>query len=73
MHHARYTPEVVGQITGTPQADFLKVCELIAETATPDRTMSGQGWRAVGRFRPTAQRWKYVMRQLDLQRDVVPG
>ncbi len=46
-HYARYTPEVVSQVTGTPQADFLKVCELIAETAAPDRTMTicyALGW-----------------------------
>ena len=47
QHYARYTPEVVSQVTGTPQADFLKVCELIAETAAPDRTMTicyALGW-----------------------------
>ncbi len=42
-HYARYTPEVVSQVTGTPQADFLKVCELIADTAAPDRTMTMAG------------------------------
>jgi formate dehydrogenase major subunit len=25
-HYARYTPEVVSQVTGTPQTDFLKIC-----------------------------------------------
>ncbi len=46
-HYARYTPEVVNQITGTPQADFLKICEMIAETAVPDRVMTicyALGW-----------------------------
>jgi len=46
-HYARYTPEVVNQVTGTPQADFLKVCEYIADTAAPNRTMTicyALGW-----------------------------
>lgn len=46
-HYARYTPEVVEAICGTPRADFLKVCELIGGTASPDRTMTilyALGW-----------------------------
>ena len=46
-HYARYTPEVVNQVTGTPKADFLKICEMIAETAAPNRTMTicyALGW-----------------------------
>lgn len=46
-HYARYTPEVVSQVTGTPRADFLKVCELIADTSAPDRVMTicyALGW-----------------------------
>lgn len=46
-HYARYTPEVVSQVTGTPKADFLNICELIAETAAPNRTMTicyALGW-----------------------------
>jgi formate dehydrogenase major subunit len=46
-HYARYTPELVSRITGTPQDKFLKVCELIASTSTPDRTMTimyALGW-----------------------------
>jgi formate dehydrogenase major subunit len=46
-HYGRYTPEVVSEITGTPEADFLRVCEMIAETAAPDRAMTvmyALGW-----------------------------
>jgi formate dehydrogenase major subunit len=46
-HFSRYTPEMVSRITGTPQAQFLKVCEMIATTATPDRAMTimyALGW-----------------------------
>ena len=46
-HYARYTPEMVNSITGTPKEQFLKVCEMIAETSAPDRTMTimyALGW-----------------------------
>lgn len=46
-HYSRYTPEKVSEITGTPVEDFLKVCEMIAETSAPDRTMTimyALGW-----------------------------
>ncbi len=46
-HYERYTPEVVSRITGTPQDKFLKVCEYIASTSTPSRTMTimyALGW-----------------------------
>ena len=46
-HYARYTPELVSRITGTPQDKFLKVCEYIASTSTPTRTMTimyALGW-----------------------------
>jgi len=46
-HLARYTPEVVENICGTPKADFLKVCEYIAETSAHDKTASflyALGW-----------------------------
>ncbi len=46
-HVARYTPEMVETICGTPKADFLKVCEYIAETSAKDRTASflyALGW-----------------------------
>jgi formate dehydrogenase major subunit len=40
QHVSRYTPDVVENICGTPKADFLKVCEYIAETSAPDKTAS---------------------------------
>lgn len=46
-HVSRYTPDVVSNICGTPEDDFLKVCEMIAETSTPDKTTSflyALGW-----------------------------
>jgi formate dehydrogenase-N alpha subunit len=46
-HVSRYTPEMVEKICGTPQADFQKACEMIAETAAPDKTMTSLyalGW-----------------------------
>jgi formate dehydrogenase major subunit len=46
-HFARYTPEVVSNITGTPKEQFLKICEMIAETSAPNRTMTimyALGW-----------------------------
>jgi len=39
-HYARYTPEMVSKITGTPQDKFLKVCEMIASTSTTNRNMT---------------------------------
>jgi formate dehydrogenase major subunit len=46
-HYASYTPEVVSSITGVSKEHFLKVCEWIASTAVPDRTMTSLyalGW-----------------------------
>ena len=46
-HFERYTPDVVSRITGTPKDKFLKVCEMIASTAVPDRAMTvmyALGW-----------------------------
>jgi formate dehydrogenase major subunit len=46
-HYSRYTPEMVERVTGTPREKFLKVCEAIASTAAPDRTMTSLyalGW-----------------------------
>lgn len=46
-HVSRYTPDVVENICGTPQADFLQVCEFIAETSAHDKTASflyALGW-----------------------------
>jgi formate dehydrogenase major subunit len=47
QHYSRYTPEVVSRVSGTPQDQFLKICEMIAETAAPDKTMTilyALGW-----------------------------
>jgi formate dehydrogenase major subunit len=37
-HYARYTPEMVEQICGVPQALFLKVAEAITANSGPERT-----------------------------------
>jgi len=46
-HYSRYTPEMVSKVCGTPKDAFLKVCEMIAETAAPNKTMTilyALGW-----------------------------
>jgi len=46
-HMEPYTPELVERICGSPKDKFLKVCELVATTCVPDRTMSSLyalGW-----------------------------
>jgi len=46
-HYARYTPDMVAKVCGTPKEAFLKVCEYIAETAAPNKTMTSLyalGW-----------------------------
>jgi len=46
-HYERYTPEMVERVCGTPREKFLKVCEVVASTAVPDRTMTSLyalGW-----------------------------
>jgi formate dehydrogenase major subunit len=46
-HVARYTPEMVSRICGTPLATYLEVCALIASTAAPDKAMTSMfalGW-----------------------------
>ena len=46
-HYSRYTPDMVSSICGTPKESFLKVCEMLAETAAPDKTMTimyALGW-----------------------------
>jgi formate dehydrogenase major subunit len=46
-HVARYTPDMVSRICGTPQDAYLEVCELIASTAAPDKAMTSLfalGW-----------------------------
>ncbi len=37
-HYARYTPEMVERICGTPQADFLEVAKAYCATGAPDKT-----------------------------------
>ena len=47
QHYARYTPEMVNKICGTPKDAFIKVCEYIATTSAPDRVMTimyALGW-----------------------------
>ncbi|PXF74901.1 molybdopterin-dependent oxidoreductase, partial [Klebsiella pneumoniae] len=47
QHVSRYTPEVVENICGTPKADFLKVCDVLASTSAADRTTTflyALGW-----------------------------
>lgn len=46
-HYARYTPELVSQITGTPKDQFLKIAEQIGWSAQPDKVMTilyALGW-----------------------------
>ena len=46
-HYARYTPELVSQITGTPKDKFLKVAEMLGGTSAPDKVMTicyALGW-----------------------------
>ena len=46
-HYARYTPEMVEQVCGTPRETFLKVAETLADASGPDRTAAicyAVGW-----------------------------
>ncbi|GAB4059009.1 formate dehydrogenase-N subunit alpha [Uliginosibacterium sediminicola] len=46
-HYARYTPDVVNDITGSPKEGFLKVCELLGETAAANKAgtiLYALGW-----------------------------
>jgi formate dehydrogenase-N alpha subunit len=46
-HYSRYTPEQVSKITGTPKDQFLKVCEMLAETSATNKVMTimyALGW-----------------------------
>ncbi len=46
-HYERYTPEMVERVCGTTQAQFQKVCEMLASTASPDRAgtiLYALGW-----------------------------
>ncbi|MCG8708173.1 formate dehydrogenase-N subunit alpha [Brenneria sp. 4F2] len=47
QHVSRYTPEVVTRICGTPEDDFLTICDMLASTCVPDRTTTflyALGW-----------------------------
>src|SRR5438445_1520004 len=47
QHYARYTPEMVERVCGTPKDKVLKIWDMIASTATPDRAMTimyALGW-----------------------------
>ncbi|MDB6042004.1 MAG: Formate dehydrogenase alpha subunit [Gammaproteobacteria bacterium] len=47
QHYARYTPEMVARVCGTPQDKFLQICDMLASTATPTRAMTimyALGW-----------------------------
>jgi len=37
-HYARYTPELVEQVCGTPRETFIKVAEALLENSGPDKT-----------------------------------
>jgi formate dehydrogenase major subunit len=46
-HFARYTPELVAETCGVPEETFLRVCELLEENSTPERTSAfvySVGW-----------------------------
>ncbi len=46
-HFARYTPEMVENVCGTPQASFLKIAELLAKNSGRERTTAfayAVGW-----------------------------
>src|SRR5262249_53810381 len=46
-HYARYTPEVVEKVCGTPKETFLKVAETLADASGPDRSAAicyAVGW-----------------------------
>ncbi|SFA80283.1 formate dehydrogenase (quinone-dependent) catalytic subunit [Collimonas sp. OK607] len=47
QHYDRYTPEMVESVCGTPKEKFLKVCEMLASTASPTRAgtiLYALGW-----------------------------
>lgn len=47
QHYARYTPEMVEKVFGTPKDKFLKVCEMLASTAVAGRSATilyALGW-----------------------------
>jgi formate dehydrogenase major subunit len=47
LHYARYTPEMVERVCGTPKEKFLQICEMLGSTATTTRAatiMYALGW-----------------------------
>jgi len=47
QHYARYDPDTVSQITGTPKDDLLKIYQVYAATGAPDKVatvMYAMGW-----------------------------
>jgi formate dehydrogenase major subunit len=47
QHYARYTPQMVERVCGTPKAKFLQIAEMMASTSTPTRAMTimyALGW-----------------------------
>ena len=47
QHYARYTPEMVERVCGTPKEKFLQIAAMMASTATPTRAMTimyALGW-----------------------------
>jgi formate dehydrogenase major subunit len=47
QHYARYTPEMVERVCGTPKEKFLQIAAMIASTSTPTRAMTimyALGW-----------------------------
>jgi formate dehydrogenase major subunit len=46
-HYARYTPQMVERVCGTPKEKFLQIAEMMASTSTPTRAMTimyALGW-----------------------------
>jgi len=46
-HYSRYTPEMVERVCGTPKDKFLRVCDMLASTATTNRAATilyALGW-----------------------------
>jgi formate dehydrogenase major subunit len=47
QHYARYTPQMVERVCGTPKEKFTQIAEMMASTATPTRAMTimyALGW-----------------------------
>jgi len=47
QHYSRYTPRMVSDVTGVPEETFARICDAIASTAAPNRTMThlyALGW-----------------------------